>query len=141
MHLTIDDNGVGPGTGYREGHGIVGMRERAALVGGSVTVGRSPAGGWRVDAHLPRRAGACRCGRRRMSIRVLLVDDQAIVRSGLKLALSDVDGITVVGEAADGREAVVQAEVTRPDVVVMDVRMPASTGSAPPRACSPPCPG
>ncbi len=63
-----------------------------------------------------------------MSIRVLLVDDQAIVRSGLKLALSDVDGITVVGEAADGREAVVQAEVTRPDVVVMDVRMPRVDG-------------
>ncbi|MCX6522237.1 MAG: sensor histidine kinase [Actinobacteria bacterium] len=53
VHLTIDDNGVGPDTGYREGHGIVGMRERAALVGGSVTVGRSPSGGWRVDAHLP----------------------------------------------------------------------------------------
>lgn len=63
-------------------------------------------------------------------IRVLLVDDQAIVRSGLKLALGDSDDLTVVGEAGDGREAVEQAVVTRPDVVLMDVRMPRLDGIA-----------
>lgn len=62
------------------------------------------------------------------TVRVLLVDDQAIVRSGLKLALADADGLTVVGEAADGRDAVEQARVARPDVVLMDVRMPRLDG-------------
>lgn len=61
-------------------------------------------------------------------IRVLLVDDQAIVRSGLRLALADVDGLTVVGEAADGREAVEKARLVEPDVVIMDVRMPRVDG-------------
>ena len=63
-----------------------------------------------------------------MTIRVLLVDDQAIVRSGLKLALADADDLSVVGEAGDGREAIEQTRVTRPDVVLMDVRMPRLDG-------------
>lgn len=53
LRVVVDDNGVGPTGGYREGHGLVGMRERAALVGGSMTVGTSPAGGWRLEAVLP----------------------------------------------------------------------------------------
>lgn len=53
LRVVIDDNGVGPTAGYREGHGLVGMRERASLVGGSVTVGSSPWGGWRLEAVLP----------------------------------------------------------------------------------------
>lgn len=63
-----------------------------------------------------------------MTIRVLLVDDQAIVRSGLKLALADADDLSVVGEAGDGREAIEQTRVARPDVVLMDVRMPRLDG-------------
>lgn len=59
--------------------------------------------------------------------RVLVADDQAMVRSGLRmiLELADVD---VVGEAADGAEAVALAETLRPDVVLMDVRMPGTDG-------------
>jgi DNA-binding NarL/FixJ family response regulator len=57
-------------------------------------------------------------------IRVLLADDDGLVRSGLR-ALLDAEGdITVVGEAADGREAVERAHALQPDVVLMDVRMP-----------------
>jgi DNA-binding NarL/FixJ family response regulator len=61
-------------------------------------------------------------------IRVLLVDDQALVRAGFKLLLEVEDGIEVVGEAADGAEAVELAERLLPDVVVMDIRMPVADG-------------
>ena len=58
------------------------------------------------------------------AIKVLLADDQALVRSGFKALLDGEDDITVVGEAASGAEAVQQARATRPDVVLMDIRMP-----------------
>jgi DNA-binding NarL/FixJ family response regulator len=56
--------------------------------------------------------------------RLLIVDDDALMRAGLRGVLSDDDGIDVVGEAGDGRDAVYQARRLRPDVVLMDVRMP-----------------
>ena len=62
------------------------------------------------------------------SIRVVIVDDHALFRRGLDLVLSEEPDIKVVGEAADGIEAVHRAEEMTPDVVVMDVRMPRSTG-------------
>jgi DNA-binding NarL/FixJ family response regulator len=61
-------------------------------------------------------------------IRVLLVDDQELVRAGFRMILADEPGIEVVGEAADGRAAIDQAARHRPDVVVMDLRMPVVDG-------------
>ena len=61
-------------------------------------------------------------------IGVLLVDDHAIVRGGLAALLATTDDIRVVGEAADGVEAVQLAESLRPDVVLMDLSMPGSDG-------------
>jgi DNA-binding NarL/FixJ family response regulator len=63
-------------------------------------------------------------------IRVLLADDQALVRSGFRLILERAAEITVVGEAANGAEAVVLGRELRPDVVLMDVRMPVLDGIA-----------
>ncbi|HSP36661.1 MAG TPA: response regulator transcription factor [Frankiaceae bacterium] len=63
-------------------------------------------------------------------IRVLLVDDQALVRGGFGSILAGQPDIEVVGEAADGAEAVELALTTRPDVVVMDIRMPRLDGIA-----------
>jgi DNA-binding NarL/FixJ family response regulator len=63
-------------------------------------------------------------------IRVVLADDQALVRSGLRALLANSDDIQVVGEAADGREAVAVVTRTQPDVVLMDVRMPGLDGIA-----------
>lgn len=59
-----------------------------------------------------------------MSIRVLLVDDHALVRDGLAALLDGMGGFDVVGEAGTGEDALVQAQLLRPDVVLMDVRLP-----------------
>ena len=63
-----------------------------------------------------------------MSIRVLVADDQEIVRTGLAMILGAQPGIEVVGQAADGREAVEQALRLRPDVCLFDIRMPVMDG-------------
>jgi DNA-binding NarL/FixJ family response regulator/class 3 adenylate cyclase len=62
------------------------------------------------------------------SVRVLIVDDQALVRTGFKMILEAEPDLEVVGEAADGLEAIVQARALAPDVVLMDVRMPEVDG-------------
>ncbi|MBO3742179.1 response regulator transcription factor [Actinoplanes flavus] len=61
-------------------------------------------------------------------IRVLLVDDQQLVRAGLRMLCDAADGMEVVGEAGDGRQAVELAARLRPDVIVMDLRMPGVDG-------------
>jgi DNA-binding NarL/FixJ family response regulator len=63
-----------------------------------------------------------------VSIRVLLADDQTLVRSGFRELLERTDGIEVIGEASDGAEAVAHTRAERPDVVLMDVRMPDMDG-------------
>lgn len=62
------------------------------------------------------------------AIRVLVADDHAVVRAGIVSLLAAEPGIEVVGEAVDGEDAVAQALALRPDLVVMDVRMPRLTG-------------
>lgn len=63
-------------------------------------------------------------------IRVLLVDDQRLIRAGLRMLIADTDDLVVVGEAADGVEAVRRYAELAPDLVVMDLRMPGLDGVA-----------
>ncbi|MFI5936384.1 response regulator [Actinoplanes sp. NPDC051494] len=63
-----------------------------------------------------------------MTVRVLLVDDDALVRAGLTMMLSAFDGIEVVGQVADGAEVVEAVTTCKPDVVLMDIRMPGMDG-------------
>ncbi|NUW31893.1 response regulator transcription factor [Nonomuraea sp. SMC257] len=73
-----------------------------------------------------------------MTIRVLLADDQAMVRASLRIILEDEPGISVVAEAADGEEAVALARELRPDVCLVDVQMPRLDGVAVTRALAGP---
>ena len=62
------------------------------------------------------------------TIRVFLVDDQTLVRQGIRSLLALADGIEVVAEAADGKQAMAQIPQAAPDVVLMDMRMPVMSG-------------
>jgi DNA-binding NarL/FixJ family response regulator len=63
-----------------------------------------------------------------VSIGIVVADDQALVRGGLRVLVDSAPDMTVLGEAADGREALAIAERVRPDVMLMDVRMPVMDG-------------
>ncbi|MGW4958074.1 response regulator [Nonomuraea sp. NPDC004186] len=65
-----------------------------------------------------------------MGIRIVIADDQAMVRAGLRMVVDSDPGMEVVGEASDGREAVVVVRRTRPDIVLMDISMPRLDGLA-----------
>jgi DNA-binding NarL/FixJ family response regulator len=63
-----------------------------------------------------------------MPVRVLLADDQPLIRAGLVMVIADIPDIEIVGEAGNGAEAVLMARELAPDVVVMDIRMPGMDG-------------
>lgn len=81
-----------------------------------------------TDPDLPLRADAAPTGAPAGGPRVLLVDDEALMRSGLRLLIDGASGIEVVGEAGDGQQALDEAVRLRPDVILLDVRMPRMTG-------------
>ena len=122
--MTVDVQSAGAAAaGTGAGLGLMGMRERAESVGGTCSAGARRPGlaGARGAA-----AGAAAGG----MIRLLVVDDQDLVRAGLRGILHPRYGLEVVGECADGAEVPAAVRRLRPDVVVMDVRMPGVDGVA-----------
>jgi len=151
----VADRGVGFAStaladqGMPGGFGLFSIRERLELLGGQLNVETGPRQGTRVVIEIPRgrlSSAAAPMGTmegaafafhareektradRSEKVRVVLADDHAIVRQGLAGLLRDQGSIEVVGEAADGRQAVEIALETRPDVVLMDVTMPNLNG-------------
>ena len=111
-----DGHGFGPDAETRGGIGLSGMRERLALVDGRLTIESGRATGtasWR------------RC-RSRDSI--VVVDDHAVVRAGLRLLLEAEDDLEVVGDAGNTRDAVFEVRSSKPDVILLDVVMPDESG-------------
>jgi PAS domain S-box-containing protein len=127
-------------TGERAG--LCGMRERAALLGGEFRIHSRPGAGASVVAEIPllqaapAHEGPISAPRRRTSppARLVVADDQAIVREGLRTMLASEPDFEVVGEATDGREALELCRNLKPDLVLMDVRMPRMDGLATARA-------
>ena len=110
-----------------DGHaGLVGMQDRAALFGGDVAILTSPGNGTAVRATLPICPGHREVSR--TVVRVLLVDEHAVVRAGLKALLETDERMEVVGEASTGEEAVEQARTLEPDIVIVDLTMPGMDG-------------
>ena len=99
----------------------MGMRERVTALGGRLHAGPRDGGGFQVRAEIPRRS-------HRALIRILLADDQSLIRSGIRSLLEAEDDIEVVAEAADGRQAVALAAEHRPDIALMDIQMPVLDG-------------
>jgi CheY-like chemotaxis protein len=136
------------------GFGLLSIQERIGLLGGRMKIksakgtgstfliiapnGEIVAPGAKTTARPTGRAQAAEEGEGRL--RVLLADDHEIVREGLRSLLSDEHDVEVVGEAANGREAVDLASQLKPDVIIMDVSMPLIEGAAATRqikACLP----
>jgi len=147
LEITVSDLGAGfdPAAllahsgNHQVGLGLVSIRERLTLLGGRLNIQSAPGQGATFTLTVPPDRGAGlhlrpgppidRSGGEPIRpLRILLADDHAMVREGLRELLMDRPEFQVVGEAADGLEAVEQAHALRPDVMVMDVSMPKVDG-------------
>lgn len=122
----------------RERVGLCGMRERVTLVGGEFSIDSRPGVGTSVVAEIPlldampvhEEPIPIVRGETSPPARLVVADDQAIVREGLRTMLASEPDFEVVGEATDGHEALGLCRNLQPDLVLMDVRMPGMDGLA-----------
>lgn len=154
LEITVEDFGQGFKLQHAEldtqepKFGLFSVRERLETLGGTLTIDSAPGQGTRARLLAPLRAarlGTAPVGttktpsvnqlkasepppRQSGKIRVLLVDDHKIMRQGLVSLLAEQADLEVIGEAADGREAIEQTHALQPDVVIMDINMPRLNG-------------
>ena len=131
--LEVADQGLGDqskGTGARfsEGFGIRGMRERLSELGGRLEIDSTSLGTTvRITVPIANRKESADGGAKTKA-RLLLVDDHEIVRQGLTSLLQGVEGFEICGEAATGEDAILEADRSLPDIVIMDLRLPGMDG-------------
>jgi PAS domain S-box-containing protein len=157
LEMTVSDRGKGFDTGILDaanaaltGFGLLSLRERASYIGGNLAIESAPGHGSRFTLTVPLGlTRACEPQHRASAagpqssiltapadsadaggIRVLLADDHQVMRQGLIELISGQPDIQVVGEAANGREAIALARQLHPDVIVMDISMPEVDGIA-----------
>ncbi|MFW6032334.1 MAG: response regulator [Phycisphaeraceae bacterium] len=154
LEMIVSDGGCGfhpqtspeaPHEPEHSGFGLFSIQERMALLGGCFEISSTPGQGTRATLWVPlapdRQADADEAGEpdapdaaNQMPqggdnrVRILLVDDHAVVREGLTLMLRNQPGVRIVGEAGDGEDAVNRARELRPDIILMDVSMPRLNG-------------
>ena len=157
IHIDVSDEGVGFDPAVTRHHkdqhqvglGLFSIQERFALLGGHLHIQSAPGKGARFSLTLPptslphvatdgaeiRYDSALREGLvyasssgRSKSLRILVADDHVVARAGLRELFSERPELQVVGEAANGVEAISQATALQPDVIVMDVSMPQMNG-------------
>ena len=125
LSVRVDDDGAG--TANRPGRPAAGSRAGPGRHAGTGVRARRPAPGRAAGRRrLPGAGRAPRPGT--VLIRILLADDQALIRSGIRSLLDAEDDIEVVAEAADGQHAVALAAEHRPDIALMDIQMPGLDG-------------
>ncbi len=117
LRLQVEDNGIGMDSDLY-GFGLNGMKERLAILRGTLSVHSQNKQGTIVICTIPLQAELVEA-----SIRLLIVDDQAIIADSLKHIFAQHVNVTVVGTASDGYEALQHCERSKPDIVLMDVRM------------------
>lgn len=151
LWICVEDEGIGfdvteLGTtkNTRCKFGLLSIRERMELLGGECEVSSVPGSGTVAILKLPLASGSIQPQFPRAAdtantpapstqlssrnINILLIDDHAMVRQGLRSILDAHDNLTVVGEGADGQDAVIMARALHPDVVIMDVNLPIIDG-------------
>jgi CheY-like chemotaxis protein len=153
IHIDVSDDGVGfdPAVTLHKSHqqvglGLFSIEERLALFGGRLDIQSAPGKGARFSLTLPRSdLRLVSVGRSHNAgsqerlvydsadgtskpLRILIADDHVVARAGLRELLSEQPVLQVVGEAANGVEAISQAMVLQPDVIVMDASMPQMNG-------------
>jgi PAS domain S-box-containing protein len=148
--ITIIDKGCGFNTDilnnlhHKVGFGLLTIKERASYIGGSLTIDSTLGKGSKFTLTIPLRTSRDKGLFQKLSstsqesdvpaklasskIRILFADDHAVIRQGLVKMISGQPDIQVVGEAANGREALDLARNLRPDAVIMDVSMPEMDG-------------
>ncbi len=124
VKAVVEDDGRGFDPAATEGgFGLVGMSERLALLGGRLRIESSPGAGTTIAAEVPLKTPGAG-----LSTRVLIVDDHAVVRAGLKLLVDGQKDLETVGEAGSARDAIFEARSLKPDIVLLDVVMPDQNG-------------
>jgi PAS domain S-box-containing protein len=143
LRIEVSDDGQGFDYAARlarrsgsDGWGLFSIRERLAHLGAQLAIDSTPGQGTRVTILAPLGEVEAPAARTPVAaeaspvegVRILLVDDQALIRAGLRTLLEQQPGFEVVAEAGDGEAALKQAKKHQPDVVVMDIAMPGMNG-------------